>query len=355
MLDFFKKINSFSKIFSFFCLFEQINTNFLNFITPNIMKENDENSSQIKKLLLELRHKYSLTGQNLSDNLEGLLHSKYLKYWDYIHLDTLLSLQTPSTNFPDELIFIVYHQITELYFKLVLHEIEQLTSTENNMSADTFLEKIERMNRYFEHLAYTYEMMVEGMDVEQFRKFRMALLPASGFQSAQIRFIEICATDFINLVHQNHRVEKQNTDIAEMYQYIYWRWGATDGKTGKMTITAQHFQEKYQKEFISLGEDVKTTNLWQMYLQIPNNELKEKIKEALRKFDQLINIDWRLAHYKSAVRYLKMKSGGTIEATGGTNWEKYLPPRFQRIIFYPELWSEEEKENWGKKWVEIHA
>jgi tryptophan 2,3-dioxygenase len=41
-----------------------------------------------------------------------------------------------------------------------------------------------------------------------------------------------------------------------------------------------------------------------------------------------------------------------VAATGGTNWQKYLPPRFQKRIFYPTLWSAEEQENWGKAWVE---
>jgi tryptophan 2,3-dioxygenase len=50
--------------------------------------------------------------------LDGLLYADFLTYWDYIHLDTLLSLQSPKTPFPDEEIFIIYHQITELYFKL---------------------------------------------------------------------------------------------------------------------------------------------------------------------------------------------------------------------------------------------
>ena len=65
-------------------------------------------------------------GQDLSSYLDGLLQSDYLTYWDYIHLDTLLSLQTPKTAFPDEKIFILYHQITELYFRLILNEIEQI-------------------------------------------------------------------------------------------------------------------------------------------------------------------------------------------------------------------------------------
>jgi tryptophan 2,3-dioxygenase len=63
-----------------------------------------------------------------------------------------------------------------------------------------------------------------------------------------------------------------------------------------------------------------------------------------------VNINWPLSHYKSAVRYLQ-KDPVDIAATGGTNWQKYLPPRFQRRIFYPELWTEKELEEWGKGWV----
>jgi tryptophan 2,3-dioxygenase len=65
-----------------------------------------------------LQEKYNAMGQDMTSYLDGLLHADFLTYWDYIHLDTLLSLQSPKTPFPDEEIFIMYHQITELYFKL---------------------------------------------------------------------------------------------------------------------------------------------------------------------------------------------------------------------------------------------
>jgi len=63
-----------------------------------------------------------------------------------------------------------------------------------------------------------------------------------------------------------------------------------------------------------------------------------------------VNINWKLSHYKSAVRYLQ-KDPVDIAATGGTNWQKYLPPRFQKLTFFPELWNKEEMEEWGKSWV----
>lgn len=71
----------------------------------------------------------------------------------------------------------------------------------------------------------------------------------------------------------------------------------------------------------------------------------------LRQLDVNVNINWPLVHYKSAARYLG-SDGKDIPATGSTNWQKYLPPRFQKRIFYPELWTEEEKNEWGKEWVE---
>jgi tryptophan 2,3-dioxygenase len=68
----------------------------------------------------------------------------------------------------------------------------------------------------------------------------------------------------------------------------------------------------------------------------------------MRQLDLMINVKWPLMHFKTAVRYLKQDIPEAIAATGGTNWEKYLPPRFQRRIFFPELWKEEELEGWGK-------
>ena len=79
-------------------------------------------------------------------------------------------------------------------------------------------------------------------------------------------------------------------------------------------------------------------------------EDNKELREAFRWLDVNVNINWPLSHYKSAVRYLQ-KDPKDIEATGGTNWQKYLPPRFQKRIFYPELWSEDERAEWGKKWV----
>src|SRR4051812_13166275 len=157
---------------------------------------------EIEDRIKRLQEKYEAMGQDMSSYLDGLLYADFLTYWDYIHLDTLLSLQSPKTPFPDEEIFIMYHQITELYFKLALHECKQIAE-HKALTARFFTDRVKRINSYFNALTTSFEVMVNGMEKEQFLKFRMSLLPASGFQSGQYRMIEICATDFNQLTDKS--------------------------------------------------------------------------------------------------------------------------------------------------------
>lgn len=311
-----------------------------------------EITPEIQQRLEQLNEKYSALGQDLLSYLDGLLYADTVKYWDYIEVDTLLSLQKPRTNFPDEVIFIMYHQVTELYFKLALNEFEQL-STEKDITAKFFINHVTRINRYFEALIKSFEIMILGMDRDQFMKFRMSLLPASGFQSAQYRFIEMFSTDFINLVHKDKRAGfAVDSPIEAMYEHIYWKEGATELATGKKTLTLVQFEERYQDEFIALGNKCRTENLWQVYNRLSKEDQENpSVINAMKQNDINVNINWPLAHYKSAVQYLN-KDSADIAATGGTNWQKYLPPRFQKRIFYPALWSEHEVSEWGKAWVE---
>lgn len=310
-------------------------------------------SREVQDRIEKLAKKYHSSGQQLIAYLDGLLYADYNTYWDYIHLDTLLSLQTPRTSIPDEEIFIMYHQITELYFKLSLHEINQLSEAEQ-LDAATLKQKLERINRYFAALTHSFGVMEQGMDRDQFLKFRMSLIPASGFQSAQYRMIEIGATDMINLVNKDFREEMRANDagIEEMYSKIYWKWGATLEETGEKTLTLRQFERKYSDKLIRMAHKFREKNIWQLYLSLDESDRQnDELKQQMRLIDVNVNVNWPLQHYRTAVVYLAMRPTDII-STGGTNWQKYLPPRFQKRIFYPELWSDQEKEEWGKKWVE---
>jgi tryptophan 2,3-dioxygenase len=152
-------------------------------------------------------------------------------------------------------------------------------------------------------------------------------------------------------VAKDQREALNGESIEKQFEQIYWKFGATELSTGKQTLTLKQFEKKYVVAFIALANGVKQSNLWQCYLKlkVKGADLTEA-EHLLKRFDVLVNVNWPLAHYKSAVRYLN-REPEEIKATGGTNWQKYLPPRFQKRIFYPALWSEEEKEEWGKAWV----
>jgi tryptophan 2,3-dioxygenase len=158
--------------------------------------------------------------------------------------------------------------------------------------------------------------------------------------------IEICSTDLINLVGaKDKETLTELSTIEEQIEKMYWRSGATELATGKKTLTLQQFEEKYMNQFKELGNTYRNKNLRKLYLKsFPESK---EVKSRLREFDELANVRWPLAHMKSAAKYLQ-KAPEDIKATGGTNWQKYLPPRFQKIIFFPELWSEQEKQEWGK-------
>lgn len=307
---------------------------------------------EIADKVTQLEEKFRNSGQDLGSYLDGLLYNDYLTYWDYISLDTLLSLQKTRTHFPDEEIFIGYHQITELYFKLIIHEQKQIVKAEN-ISVSFFTEKIERIVRYFRILTNSFDVMIRGMEREQFQKFRMALLPASGFQSAQFRIIEIYSTPLKHLVHYEVRKDlKTNAGIEEFYENIYWKRGATDQSTGEKTLTLKQFEKKYSQNFMLLANKLKNNTLYHKYHQLSEEERgNENLIKALRNLDVAVNVNWLLMHIGAAQRYLMQKKGA-IAATGGTNWKEFLPPSFQRISFFPELWSEEEMKTWGKEWVD---
>jgi len=309
----------------------------------------DANISE--KLLAQLQllgDKYETSGQDLHAYLDGLLYSKYLHYADYVQLETLLSLQRPRTDQPDELIFIIYHQITELYFKLINWELKQIAD-EKNVSQPYLLNKITRLNRYWDNLIFSYDIMLKGMEADQFMKFRMSLLPASGFQSFQFRLVEIYSTDLVNLI--DHNLDKSAFDeatVETIFENLYWKRGAQQLSSGKKTLTLKQFEEKYTRKLLRNANNFKSKNLYQIakYL-MASQQLDEDLKAALRAYDHKMNVAWPLSHFSAAVKFLDKKPE-ILEATGGTNWQKYLPPRFQKKIFFPNLWSEEETANWGK-------
>ena len=300
-----------------------------------------------EEILEAIDKKYEAMGQNPDVHLSGLLHAEPMKYWDFIQVDALLGLQTQRTQLPDEMVFIMYHQINELLFKMILWEMHQI-SFEENIEPEKFAMHLMRVSRYFDMLSNSFDIMGEGMEVEQYMKFRDTLTPASGFQSAQYRKIEIASTELINLIDFRFRKTiDRDTPYEHAFNNMYWQAAGVDHATGKKNKLMLNFEDKYKKELIEWMKEYNTVNLWTKFKELPEAYQKDvSLVNAMRHYDHTVSIDWVMHHYDAAAKYLD--SGDVnVEATGGSDWHKYMHPRYQRRIFFPELWSETELENWG--------
>lgn len=296
------------------------------------------------ELLKQIEEKYRAIDQNPDVHLEGLLWSKPITYWDYIQPDALLNLQVQRTTLPDEMVFIVYHQINELLFKMIIWEIDQVSNAPT-VSADFFTEKLRRISRYFDMLSTSFDIMGDGMELEQYLKFRNTLTPASGFQSAQYRIIEFGSTELINLIDNRFRATiDRNTPFVHAYDHLYWQAAGKNYETGKKTTLIRLFEERYKEEFLRKMESYNTTNLWTKFKQLPEEVKSDaNLIKAMRHYDYTVNVSWVMAHYNAAAKYL-----GQGEATGGSDWRKYMHPKYQRRIFFPDLWSKDELDHWGE-------
>ncbi|MDI1316779.1 tryptophan 2,3-dioxygenase family protein [Flavobacterium sp.] len=306
------------------------------------------NSTNSESILEALEQKFDAINQKTETHLEGLLWSKPITYWDYIQTDVLLNLQTQRTVLPDEMVFIMYHQVNELLFKMILWEINQLCHTEKPQT-EFFTEKLRRISRYFDMLTTSFDIMGDGMEVEQYMKFRNTLTPASGFQSAQYRLIEFSSTDLINLIDYRFRASiDRDTPYSHAFEHLYWQAAGKDYETGEKSFLILEFERKYREEFLRYMEEYNTINIWQKFKQLPDEDQKKtELIKAMRHYDHTVNITWVMGHLNAARKYID-SGKGSGEATGGSDWKKYMHPKYQRRIFFPELWSDEELKIWGE-------
>ncbi len=307
-----------------------------------------QNQPDYTHLLSKTQAKYDALSEDTENYLEGLLYSKTVTYWDYIQTDALLSLQTQRTTFPDEMVFITYHQINELIFKMILWEISHVAE-KKDLNAKFFENKLMRISRYFDMLTTSFDIMKEAMDREQYNKFRHTLTPASEFQSAQYRMIEFASTELINLIDKRFRVTiDRDTPFEHAFEHLYWQAAGKDYKTGDKSKLLINFEDRYKEEFIAFMKIYNTKNLWSRFKELPKVDQKdEDLVKAMRHFDYTVNITWVMAHYKAAAHYILGKDGSG-QATGGSDWQKNMHPKYQKRIFFPELWSKEELDNWGE-------
>lgn len=298
-----------------------------------------------EKILNDIDGKYQQLGENSETYLKGLLQAKPITYWDYIQVDTLFTLQKTRTDFKDEAIFVMYHQVTELVLKMMVHELQQLVF--EDLKEEIWMDKLNRLNRYTSMLITSFDVMKFGMNYDDYNTFRSTLAPASGFQSATFRYLEIYCTPLENLINEEGKKRlPANPTVEDYFENIYWKDAGTDRKTGKKSLTLRLFEEKYLNSFIELAKKVKGNTLEEKIkkFQNPSKEFIAKLKE----FDIMYNVKWPIVHLETAQHYLDSK-GENKAATGGSEWKKYLHPKYQQRKFFPKLYTHDEIARWGEE------
>lgn len=291
-----------------------------------------------EEIIKAINEKYKKLGQDPNTYLEGLLQAKPITYWDYIQPEALQSLQKTRTDYKDEKIFIMYHQVTELVTGMMIHELQQLV--EDELPETQWVEKMIRLNRYTRMLIDSFDVMKYGMDYDDYNTFRKTLAPASGFQSVSYRYIEIYCTKSENLINEAGRErlkENANPSIEDYYEHIYWKDAGYDRKTGDKSLTLRLFCEKYERDLIAMAKEVSGKTLQEQFAKMKNPS--DKLRDLMQEFDRLYNVEWPIVHLETAQHYLDLK-GENKAATGGSEWKKYLHPKYQQRKFFPALWDQ---------------
>lgn len=342
-------------------------------------------NERIDALIEQIKKQYQFQNdKELVVLLEALAskESRGVTYWDYIEVDTLLSLQKPKTNFPDEVIFITYHQICELYFKLIIQELERLgdfyegelvnrihrvpcmklirnnsgepAGTEELNELETWNECLNRVERYWQNLIASFDVLKSGLSTAEFGAFRKALLPASGFQTYQFRKIEIMLTPLRNITIPS----------SEKKEDIYWRKGAmnvTDKSQPSKLLS--NFNAKYDSVFFELIERFKGKTLFDRFQKL-SVELQAIVKKLLEKIEDSILL-WKIAHMHMIYQHIP----STESATGGTDYTNYLPQlreqldggknqkevvfnKNYQVIYFPEFWKDKNPNEYIQKLID---
>lgn len=233
-----------------------------------------------------------------------------INYTSYLELPTLLGLQTPqsSPEHPDELLFIVVHQASELWFKVLLHEFDSLIGRLQANDVQGCLTTMQRINTLVELVSHELSAL-DTLPPQRFMQFRGYLGSSSGSQSAQFRAIE--ATSGLRDAHF----------MAALKEH---------GALPPVVVRALE-RPTLQALFLSMLEE-QGVALEAIYTD-PQHGLLHMLAEALLAYEQGF-ARWRFLHVQLVERIIGPDTGGT----GGTLGAKYLNKTVSQR-FFPELWA----------------
>ncbi len=254
-----------------------------------------------------------------------------MSYGDYLHLDAVLGAQHPLSPDPNEMLFIIQHQTSELWMKLMLHELEQAIAAVAADDLPPAFKMLARVSRILEQLVHAWDVLAT-MTPPEYTAIRPYLARSSGFQSWQYRCIEfrLGNKNAALLKPHEHRAERlavvqQAFEAPSLYDEVL-RLMARRG----LAVPASHTERDWTRPYAA---DPAVQDAWLVVYRAPREHWElYQLGEELTDLEDAFRL-WRFRHVTTVERVIGFKRG-----TGGTGGVSYLR-RMLEVVLFPEIWS----------------
>ncbi|MBO9652425.1 MAG: tryptophan 2,3-dioxygenase [Variovorax sp.] len=256
--------------------------------------------------------------------------SRSMSYGDYLHLDQILNAQKPLSPAHDEMLFIVQHQTSELWMKLMLHELSAALRCIASDELDAAFKMLARVSRIMEQLVHAWDVLAT-MTPPEYTAMRPYLGMSSGFQSYQYRCIEFSLGNKNPAMLKPH---EHRSDLLERVRVAYESPSLYDeslrllARRG-LVIPATHTDRDWTQPYVASDE---VTKAWSEVYRDPRTHWDlYQLAEELVDLEDAFRL-WRFRHVTTVERVIGFKRG-----TGGTGGVSYLRKMLD-VVLFPELW-----------------
>ena len=267
----------------------------------------------------------------VADEKAQLDFSKSMSYGDYLQIDTILSAQKPLSPAHDEMLFIIQHQTSELWMKLMLHELGAAIACIRNDELGAAFKMLARVSKIMEQLVHAWDVLAT-MTPPEYSAMRPYLGQSSGFQSFQYRCIEF------SLGNKNATMLKPHAHAPERLALVQAAFEAPSlydealrllQRRG-LSLPASHTLRDWTQPYAA------STEVEQAWLQVYRNPQEHwdlyQLGEELTDLEDAFRL-WRFRHVTTVERVIGFKRG-----TGGTGGVSYLRKMLD-VVLFPEIWS----------------
>ena len=257
--------------------------------------------------------------------------SKSMSYGDYLQLDAILTAQKPLSPAHDEMLFIVQHQTSELWMKLMLHELRAAIGHIARDELPPAFKMLARVSKIMEQLVHAWDVLAT-MTPPEYSAIRPYLGQSSGFQSYQYRCIEFSMGNKIRAMLKPH---EHRADLLALVQAAYEAPSLYDEALRLMArrglaVPASHTERDWTQPY------VENDAVEQAWLTVYRNPEKHwdlyQLGEELTDLEDAFRL-WRFRHVTTVERVIGFKRG-----TGGTGGVSYLRKMLD-VVLFPEIWK----------------